>query len=157
GLFTVEVATLGAAGPTAAFAQALTGVGAVVLNYDAPDERWSTDLKRAFERYVEDGGGVVVVHAADNAFPGWRAYNEMIGVGGWRGRNENAGPHWFVADGRLKSAATPGPAGSHGTRLPFTIAVQDANHPIVKGLPKTWMHQGDEMYASMRGPGRNMT
>ena len=27
----------------------------------------------------------------------------------------------------------------------------------MKGLPKKWMHQGDELYASLRGPGRNMT
>ena len=37
------------------------------------------------------------------------------------------------------------------------IAVQDANHPITRGLPKAWMHQSDELYASLRGPGRNMS
>jgi len=157
GLFTLEIVTIGAAGPATPFTPLLASAAAVVLNYDAPDERWPAESKRAFERYVDEGGGLVAVHAADNAFPGWRGYNEMIGVGGWRARNENAGPHWFVADGKLTSDATPGPAGSHGTRLPFPIAVQDADHPITKGLPKTWMHQGDEMYASLRGPGRNMT
>ena len=39
----------------------------IVVNYDAPDERWSDDLKASFEKYVRDGGGLVVVHAADNA------------------------------------------------------------------------------------------
>ena len=43
---------------------------AVVLNYDAPDERWSDALKAAFDQYVSNGGGLVSVHAADNAFPG---------------------------------------------------------------------------------------
>jgi type 1 glutamine amidotransferase len=52
---------------------------------------------------------------------------------------------------------TPGPAGSHGTRMPFRIEVRDAAHPIVKGLPKVWMHHGDELYSRLRGPGRNMT
>jgi hypothetical protein len=27
----------------------------------------------------------------------------------------------------------------------------------MKGLPKTWMHQGDELYDRLRGPGKNMT
>ena len=27
----------------------------------------------------------------------------------------------------------------------------------MKGLPKVWMHQGDELYDSLRGPGTNMT
>jgi type 1 glutamine amidotransferase len=62
-----------------------------------------------------------------------------------------------MLNGALKSDAGPGPAGSHGARTPFAITVQDSNHPITRGLPKTWMHQGDELYASLRGPGRNMT
>jgi uncharacterized protein len=37
----------------------------VVSNYDAPDERWSDSLKASFEDYVRNGGGFVVVHAAD--------------------------------------------------------------------------------------------
>ena len=41
--------------------------------------------------------------------------------------------------------------------MPFAITVQDANHPITKGLPHVWMHQGDELYNSLRGPGQNMT
>jgi type 1 glutamine amidotransferase len=153
-LFAVDVETVQPGTPVKI---TLAPYAAVVLNYDAPDERWPEDVKRSFESYVANGGGLVVVHAADNAFAGWRAYNDMIGVGGWRGRNEAAGPHWYVDGGKLVSDATPGPAGSHGTRLPFAVAVQDPSHPITRGLPKTWMHQGDELYASLRGPGQHMT
>jgi hypothetical protein len=106
---------------------------------------------------VKVGGGVVIVHAADNAFPGWEAFNDMIGVGGWRGRNEKAGPSWYYKDGKLISDPSPGSAGAHGNRVPFQMTVRDANHPIVKGLPPVWMHQGDELYSRMRGPGKNMT
>jgi type 1 glutamine amidotransferase len=128
----------------------------VVWNYDAPDERWPAELKSSFEKYVMDGGGVVIVHASDNAFPGWSAFNEMIGVGGWRERTEKVGPFWFMKDGKLVSDNTPGSAGSHGRRTPFQIrSVQ--THPITKGLPAAWMHQGDELYARLRGPGKNMT
>jgi hypothetical protein len=67
----------------------------IVFNYDAPSERWPAELRASFESYMKNGGGMVSVHAADNAFYGWRAYNEMIGVGGWRSRDEKAGPHWY--------------------------------------------------------------
>ena len=63
--------------------------------------RWSQELKNSFEQYVKEGGGVVIVHAADNAFPGWEAFNDMIGVGGWRGRTEKAGPFWYYKDGKV--------------------------------------------------------
>ncbi len=158
GLFTVDVLTAPPpGGDFSRFAPVFTDYRGVVLNYDAPDERWPAAVKSAFEQYVRGGGGLVAVHAADNAFPGWRAFNDMIGVGGWRGRTESAGPFWYVKDGRVVSDTTPGPAGSHGARTPFAITVRDGEHPIMKGLPKTWMHQGDELYARLRGPGRNMT
>ena len=154
GLFQVDVVTAPpAGGDFAAFTPKFEAYRAVVLNYDAPDERWPDALKAAFDRYVSAGGGVVVVHAANNAFPGWPAYNEMIGVGGWRGRTEKAGAYWFVKDGTLQSDTSAGPAGSHGARTPFALTIRDASHPIVRGLPKQWMHQGDELYARLRGPG----
>jgi len=129
----------------------------IVWNYDAPDSRWPAGVKTAFEQYVKNGGGFVSVHAADNAFPGWEAFNEMIGVGGWRGRTEKSGPYWFYRDGKLVSESTAGPTGSHGRRVPFLITVRDSSHPIMKGLPPSWMHQGDETYARLRGPGKSMT
>ncbi len=157
GLFQVEVVTAPAAtGELTAFAPSFSGYGAVVMNYDAPDDRWPAALKTSFERYVSGGGGLVVVHAADNAFSGWPAFNEMIGVGAWRGRTEAAGPLWYFKDGKLVSDPAPGPAGSHGARVPFAVTVRDASHPITKGLPSAWMHQGDELYARLRGPGKNM-
>ena len=154
GLFQVDVVTAPPAnGDFAAFAPKFGDYKAVVLNYDAPDDRWPAALKTGFEQYVSGGGGVVVVHAADNAFPAWKAYNDMIGIGGWRGRTETAGPYWFVQDGKLTSDPSPGSAGAHGARVPFTISVRDATHPITKGLPAAWMHQGDELYSKLRRPG----
>jgi type 1 glutamine amidotransferase len=128
---------------------------AIVLNYDGSD--WPAELKQAFERYVKNGGGLIAVHAADNAFPEWPAFNRMIGVGGWRGRNEHAGPLWFFKDGKLVSDDAAGGAGSHGARLPFEVTTREDGHPIMKGLPKLWMHAGDELYGALRGPGENMT
>jgi uncharacterized protein len=156
-LFQVEVVTAPPAGGD--FSQFKPEFGkyqVVVFNYNAPDERWPADLKAAFERYMDGGGGLVIVHAGCVGFPGWKAFNEMIGVGGWRGRNEKAGPYWFWKDGKLVSDNSPGNAGSHGARLPYRITVQNSNHPITKGLPKAYLHHSDELYAKLRGPG-NMT
>lgn len=130
----------------------------VLFNYDTTDDQWSAELKASFEQYVREGGGVVIYHGADNSFPQWREFNLMAGVGGWRGRDENAGPHWYYNNaGELIGDKSPGRAGSHGSRLPFRMEVRAADHPITKGLPKVWMHAPDELYDSMRGPGENMT
>jgi len=128
----------------------------VVMNYDGPS--WPDQLRASFEKYVSDGGGLVIVHAADNSFPSWPAYNEMAGIGGWRNRNESAGPYWYYDNGKLVSdSTTPGPAGMHGARLPFQVQTRVPDHPIMKGLPPVWMHLPDELYGRLRGPGKNMT
>src|SRR5947209_6803392 len=156
GLFQVDVVTAPpSGGDFQNFKPEFNKYQAVVLNYDGPD--WPADLKASFESYVKEGGGLVIVHAADNAFPNWRGFNQMAGIGGWRDRNEKAGPLWYIKEGRLVSDNTPGAAGSHGARLPFLVTAQQPEHPILKGLPKAWMHVGDELYATLRGPGENMT
>jgi type 1 glutamine amidotransferase len=158
GIFQTDVVTAPpAGGDFSAFHPDWSKYQVVVSNYDAPDERWSADLRTSFEQYMQNGGGFVAVHAADNAFPGWKAYNEMIGVGGWRGRNEKAGDYWYYRDGKLVSDPTPGPAGGHGARLAFQVTDRVMDHPITRGLPPVWMHVPDELYATLRGPGENMT
>ena len=131
----------------------------VISNYNEfPDgSKWPAEVQTAFEAFVRSGGGFVSYHAADNAFPEWRAYNLMTGIGGWLGRNEKSGPFWYFRDGKLVSDPSPGAAGSHGERKSFPVVIRDRHHPITRGLPETWMHVGDELYARMRGPGQQMT
>ncbi|MCU1232812.1 MAG: hypothetical protein JWP63_779 [Candidatus Solibacter sp.] len=131
----------------------------VIGNYNEfpAGDKWPEDVKSAFEQFIRNGGGFVSYHAADNAFPEWKAYNLMIGIGGWMGRNEKSGPYWYFKDEKLTSDPTPGGAGNHGARTPFLIVMRDAKHPIAKGLPAKWMHAPDELYSKMRGPGENMT
>jgi hypothetical protein len=127
----------------------------VVSNYDSQD--WPAPLKAQFEAYMKNGGGLVIVHGADNAFPDWVAFNEMAGVGGWRQRDAPAGPKWYFKDGKLASDFAPDAAGRHGLRKPFRITVRALDHPIMRGLPAEWMHATDELYTRLRGPGKNMT
>lgn len=131
----------------------------IISNYNDFDggTKWPPEVRTAFEQFVGSGGGFVSYHAADNAFPDWPAYNLMIGIGGWEGRDEHSGPFWYFRDGKLVSDPSPGAAGSHGARNPFLVTIRDKQHPITSGLPETWMHVGDELYARLRGPGQNMT
>jgi type 1 glutamine amidotransferase len=156
GLFQVTVVTAPQSdGDFSKFKPKLSDYQVIVMNYDAPD--WPEELRQQFEKYVSNGGGLVVVHAADNAFPNWPAYNLMIGIGGWRNRTEQAGPLWYYKDGKLVADSTPGSAGQHGARLPIQIVTRQAEHPIMKGLPPVWMHASDELYATLRGPGKNLS
>ncbi len=126
----------------------------VVSNYNGMD--WPEVVQKDFETYVQNGGGFVSVHAANNSFPVWKAYNEMIGVGGWGGRNEASGPWLYVKDGKLFRDASPGNGGAHGPQHEFVVEIQNADHPITRGLPMRWMHATDELYSRLRGPAENV-
>ncbi len=155
GLFTVEVVTSPAKGEDmGGFAPKFSDYDVVVSNYNG--EPWSDSTKAAFETYVNSGGGFVSVHAADNSFPEWTAYNQMIGVGGWGGRSEKDGPYVRWRDGKIVRDTEAGRGGSHGKRHPFAVVVRDRNHPITKGLPGSWLQAEDELYAQLRGPAENM-
>ena len=126
----------------------------VVLNINLP--KWNEKAKSAFVEYVRNGGGVVFVHEANNAFPKWKEYNEMSALGGWRGRTEKDGPYYYWKDGKYITDTIPGLAGKHGKRVPFVVNIRDTNHPITKGLPSHWIHQNDELYGNLRGPAKNI-
>lgn len=127
----------------------------IVSTYDG--DLWPVRVQRSLERYMRKGGGLVVVHAANNAFPEWPAYNEMIGLGGWGGRTEASGPYVYLnqREERIHDTA-PGPGGHHGPRHEFVIVNRAPRHPVMQGLPEKWLHAEDELYQKLRGPARNM-
>jgi type 1 glutamine amidotransferase len=90
----------------------------LVLNYNGP--RWGEAAERSFLDAVRAGVGVSVIHAADNAFPGWLEYEQMVGLL-WR-------------DGT-----------SHGAYHPFDVNVVDPYHAITEGMADLRMHP-DELY-----------
>jgi type 1 glutamine amidotransferase len=132
----------------------LTDYKAIVINFN--ELPWNDFSKQALEKYIKNGGGLVVIHEADNAFPEWPAYNEMIGLGGWGGRNEKSGPYYYWKDYKFVIDNKPGTGGSHGQRVPYVVNVRNVNHPITKGLPAKWLHINDELYGNLRGPAKNM-
>lgn len=126
----------------------------VVSNYNG--QMWPGEVRAAFVDFVKNGGGFVVVHAADNAFSMWPEYNEMIGLGGWGGRNEKSGPYVYYKDGELVVDKSEGRGGNHGPQHEFVITNRADDHPITKGMPAKWLHTKDELYDMLRGPAKNM-
>lgn len=127
----------------------------VIGNYNG--ELWPETVRADFVGYVRNGGGYVSVHAADNAFPEWPEYNEMIGLGGWGQRSEKDGPMIRFREGKFIRDNTPGPGGNHGAQHEFLVVNREPDHPILKDLPVEWMHATDELYAKLRGPAKNLT
>lgn len=91
---------------------------AFVLDYNGP--RWGEPAERNFLDAVAGGKGVVVVHAANNAFQGWIGYEELVALA------------WRAGTG-------------HGRFHPFDVRITDRSHPITRTLPDLVAHP-DELY-----------
>ena len=155
GLFTTEIIiTPGKGGNMSSFDPDFSKYNLVVLDYNG--DSWSEKTKASFLAYVKNGGGVVVYHAADNSFPEWKEYNEIIGLGGWGNRSEKDGPYVYYKRNELVIDKTAGVGGSHGKRHEYEVKLRNIEHPITKGLPVRWMHGNDELYSQLRGPAQNM-
>lgn len=156
GLFTTEIATTHAkGGDMNSFNPDFSKYKLVVLDYNG--DSWSDKTKEAFVKFVKNGGGVVVYHAADNSFPEWKEYNEMIGLGGWGNRNEKSGPYVYYKNNDLiRDDTAKGIGGTHSPRSEYMVRNRTLDHPITKGLPVNWMHGNDELYSRLRGPAENM-
>lgn len=129
----------------------------VISNFGWNAAAWPESTQKAFEKYVENGGGVVIFHAADNSFPKWEAYNKMIGLGGWGDRTEKDGPYvYYNNEDELIRDTSPGNAGAHGPQHEYVIQVRNTEHPITKGMPTKWLHTKDELYERLRGPAEKM-
>lgn len=130
----------------------------VISNFGWKASYWNDITKKNFETYVKNGGGLVVVHAANNSWGKWNAFNKMTGLGGWDDRNEESGPYvYYDNKGELQRDTTKGGGGAHGPQREFVIKTREPEHPIMKGLPQSWMHAKDELYERLRGPAENMT
>ena len=137
GEFAVDVATSPAQGADmSGFRPDFARYGAVLMNYNG--DAWPQATRDAFERYVRGGGGLVIVHAADNSFPEWKEFNLMIGLGGRGDRTEKSGPYIRFRNGKFVRDMTPGRGGSHGRQHEFMVVARDTKHPIMKGLPSEW-------------------
>lgn len=153
GLFSVDVAITPSAGEDmSSFTPDLEKYNLIILDYNG--DRWNEATEKAFISYIRKGGGLVVYHAADNAFREWTEFNKITGFGGWNGRNEQDGPYIYLQNNELVYDDSPGIGGSHGPQHEFVLNGGNMNHPVTKGLPTEWLHAQDELYDRMRGPGK---
>jgi type 1 glutamine amidotransferase len=126
----------------------------VLSNYNG--DSWPKDFQKDLDENLKSGKiDLVIVHAANNSFGGWKEYNLMIGMG-WRG---NSFGDRLTYDENGKEVRVPkgkGPGAGHGAQHAFQVVIRDPNHPITKGMPKEWMHAQDELYHGMRGPAEHV-
>ena len=155
GLFSVDVhITPKWGGDMSYFHPDFRSYSLVILDYGGVE--WAPAVKKDFEAYVENGGGVVFIHSSVIPMENWDAYNRMSGLGAWNGRDEKWGPYVYMQDGRTVYDHSPGWAGHHGLQHLVVVDHQASEHPIVKGLPKSWLHFKDEIYTRLRGPAENL-
>ncbi len=116
--------------------------------------QWPDAVKISFEKYVKEGGGVYMYHGATNAFKGWQAYNDIIGLG-WRNKDFGIA---ITIDESEKLKIIPKGTGEntgHGKRRDVLIT-RLGNHPIHLGMPKKWLGADIEVYRYGRGTKQNL-
>ncbi|MBW3541055.1 MAG: ThuA domain-containing protein [Planctomycetes bacterium] len=157
GRFDVSVATTPPQGASkedwGSFQPEFKDFDVVLSNYNG--ELWPERVQESLVEYVSGGGGLAIVHAANNAFPQWEEWNRMIGLG-WRGADFGERVTLNDAGEVVRTPKGEGPGAGHGPQHEFAVVIRDREHAITKGLPAEWMHAKDELYHGQRGPAQNM-
>lgn len=117
--------------------------------------RWPSKAERHLEAYVKAGGGLYVLHSANNAFSHWKEYDKMIGLG-WRRSSEGYAIEIDQAGKQVQIQPGEGQGTGHGDRFNALIQIQN-RHPINKGYPDKWQTANTEVYHFPRGPAENLT
>jgi hypothetical protein len=129
------------------------GYQVVISNYNG--QLWGEQTRKDFEAYIKGGGTALIIHAANNAFPQWKEYNKMIGLG-WRNNKFGIGYYYDDAGKLIVREIGKERGTGHGSQHEFPITIRGKDHPITKGMPEVWLHAQDELYHGQRGPGENM-
>lgn len=159
GLFTVTVSTMPTKVTDPAYANwcpDFSKYDVVIQNYNnanGPD--WPPPARIAFEHFVQNGGGVFILHSANNAFAEWDAYNHIIGLG-WRSKDYGTAIQIGPDESLIRIPPGQGESTSHGSREDRLIH-RMGEDPIHAGMPRTWMTPLVEVYNYARGPAENLT
>jgi len=120
-----------------------------------PAPKWPDPVKASFVDFVKKGGGVLVYHSGNNAFPDWQEYNDIIGIG-WR--KKSFGTAFQMDEQGNITKLPPGQGADTGHAARGEVLVHNfGNHPIHEGFPKTWKSPALEVYYDARGPANNLT
>lgn len=108
----------------------------LVIQLDFPPYTWSKEAEDAFVKYIEEGrGGWIGFHHATllgefDGYPMWQWFSDFMG--GVRFKNYIAP----LADG--------------------TLIVEDKQHPVMKGVPASFVVPDDEWYTYDKSPRPNV-
>ena len=116
---------------------------------------WPEPVKKDFADFVRAGGGVYIFHSAENAFTGWKEYEQMVGLC-WR--KASYGTAIRVNDDGTLVRIPPGECGGtgHGKRGDALVTRLN-NDPIHAGMPRQWLSPAMEVYFYARGPAENVS
>jgi type 1 glutamine amidotransferase len=117
--------------------------------------RWPPSIEKDLEDYVKKGGGLYILHSANNSFPDWDQYNLMIGMG-WRNRDAGAALEIGEDGSIIRIPAGEGEKTSHGPRFEALIQILN-RHNINEDFPDSWRTPNLELYLYPRGPAKNLT
>jgi hypothetical protein len=100
-------------------------VAVLVYNDKAPADHWTERSRRTLLDFVQGGKGLVVYHHSTGAFQDWPEYARLCGGNYYRGAH-------------------------HAPIHDFTVEFTDRDHPITRGLKKSFLETQDELYANMQ-------
>ncbi|HEX9047172.1 MAG TPA: ThuA domain-containing protein [Verrucomicrobiae bacterium] len=116
---------------------------------------WPDTVKRDWEAYVRNGGGVYIFHSAENAFLGWKEYEQMVGLC-WRGANYGTAIRVSEDGSLLRIPPGQGSGTGHGQRGDVLVT-RRGDDPIHAGMPRQWLSPDMEVFYFARGPAENLT
>lgn len=109
------------------------------------------------DRYVRDGGALAVVHSSLAGFWNQDTFDRWTGIA-YREHDPYYGHNLAFDESGKRIVRSPGEGdgSAHAPIETFRIQTHNPDHPIMKGLPETWMQSEDELYYNLRGPNTNL-
>ncbi|MBM3760542.1 MAG: ThuA domain-containing protein [Acidobacteria bacterium] len=159
GRFQVDVSTCPPKESMADWRPGFKNYDVVIQNFNGGHRedgvRWPESVEREFLDFVRKGGGVVIFHAANNAFLKWPEYNELVGLL-WRDKSFGPGLVIDIAKKPMMIPAGEGLNPGHGPRHDCRIDVLDVEHPVTRGMPRSWQHRAEQLTHGQHGPASAM-
>ena len=116
---------------------------------------WPDPVKADFVDYLRKGGGVYIYHSAENAFVGWKEYEEMVGLC-WRDAGYGTAIE-ITGVGKIERIPPgTGRGTGHGARGDVLVT-RFGDDPIHAGMPRAWLSPDLEVYYYARGPAKHVT
>jgi uncharacterized protein len=123
-------------------------------NAQARKPAWPEEVKKDFAEYVRKGGGVFIFHSGENAFVGWKEYEQMVGLS-WREAGFGTAVRVSETGQLVRVPPGEGRGTGHGQRG-NVLVTRMGNDPIHKGMPRAWLSPDLEVYYYARGPAEHL-